>query len=401
MSHSHADTSVVDVDVRVARRVRLVVACVLLPLIATATAIVVLLWPAGKSVGAEAIRQARASGTITELRVCSMAPTECSIATVRVEDGPGEGADVEAIVSTSSGVRVSTGDSVMMIHRPERPTVYERYEVAEPDRSLSLGLLALVFAAAVILLSRWRGVAALAGLAVCLGGLVLFVLPAIVEGHDPLLVAVSGGSLMTVIALFLTHGLNARTAIAVVGTVAGLALTGVIGWLALRLTAVTGLGSDNVGFLSGYLDGIDLQGLLLAAFMIGALGVLDDVTITQAAVVWELSAADPKASRSSLFAAALRVGQAHVASTANTLVLAYAGAALPLLLLFAAAGLPGDHVVSTGAVAEEIIRTLAGGIGIVVAVPLTTALAAMAVGARTPATPESDEDPDVVLVEAR
>ncbi|SDI45709.1 Uncharacterized membrane protein [Actinokineospora alba] len=382
--HGHGDTSAVDSDDRVARRVRLVVAGILLPLLTIATAMVISLWPDGGGVVQQSIQQARASGTITAQAPCPMAPTDCDIAHVAVDDGPGAGTTVEALVSTASGVKVSAGDPVMMVHRPERPTVFERYEVVDRNRTMPLLLLGVVFALAVMALSRWRGLAALGALAVCLLGLTEFVLPAIMQGANPLIVAVSGGTVIMVVALFMTHGINARTAVSAVGTVASLALTGLIGFWSLSLAGITGLGSDNVGFLSGYLADVDLQGLLLAGLVIGALGVLDDVTVTQAAVVWELSAADPTASRAKLFAAGLRVGRAHVASTVNTLVLAYAGAALPLLILFAAKGLPGDHVLSTAPVAEEVIRALAGSLGIVAAVPLTTALAALAVGSRPP-----------------
>ncbi|HVK24497.1 MAG TPA: YibE/F family protein [Actinokineospora sp.] len=380
--HGHGTFTAVDSDDRVARRVRLVVAAVLLPLLTAATIVMISLWP-GDGLVLDSIQQVRASGTVVELVQCPMAPTDCDIATVAVDEGPGAGTSVPALVSKASGVRVSVGDPVMMVHRPERAVVYERYDVVDRDRTLPLLMLGGLFAAAVVALSRWRGLAALGALAVCLAGLTEFVLPAIMQGAPPLLVAVSGGTMIMVVALFLTHGINARTAVSVVGTVTSLALTGVIGWASLGLAGVTGLGSDNVGFLSGYLHGVDLQGLLLAGLVIGALGVLDDVTVTQAAVVWELSAADPTASRRKLFAAGLRVGRAHVASTVNTLVLAYAGAALPLLMLFAARGVPADHVLSSAPVAEEVIRALAGSLGIIAAVPLTTALAAMAVGSRS------------------
>ena len=369
---------------RVARRVRLVVAGVLAPVVITATVLVVLLWPGATQTVPDPLQTARAHGTVTAVRACPMAPADCDIATVAVDDGPGAGRSVPALVSKASGVRVAPGDDVMLVHRPQRPTVHERYEVAYPDRTMPLGVLAAVFAVAVVALSRWRGLAALAALGVCLIGLTTFVLPAIVQGHNPLLVAVAGGTVIMVIALFLTHGINARTAVAVTGTVASLALTGLLGHFALRFAGITGRASDNVGFLSGYLANVDLQGLLLAGMVIGALGVLDDVTVTQAAVVWELYAANPAAGRAQLFAAALRVGRAHVASTANTLVLAYAGAALPLLMLFAVIGLPGDHVLSSGPVAEEVIRALVGSIGIIAAVPLTTGLAALTVGGPPP-----------------
>lgn len=394
---SEPDLSTVDADAQVARRVRLVVAWVLIPVIAAAVTAMVLLWPERGGIVQDALDAPRGSGVVQELQPCPPAPNECDIATVAVDDGPGAGGAVRAVVPRSSGVKVSVGQQVLLAHYPSRLVEWERYEVEAPDRSLPLALLALVFAIAVLALSRWRGLAALGALGLCLAGLTEFVMPAIIHGANPLLVAVVGGTVIMVAALFLTHGFNARTAVAVLGTAAGLTLTGLLGYASLELAGITGLGSDNVGFLSGYLEGVDLQGLLLAGLVIGALGVLDDVTVTQATVVWELAAADPKSSRAKLFSAGLRVGRAHVASTVNTLVLAYAGVALPLLMLFAIRGLPLQHVLSSPPIAEEIVRALVGSLGIIAAVPLTTLLAALAVGGRGAAVvqvPQQDPLPE-------
>jgi uncharacterized membrane protein len=186
-----------------------------------------------------------------------------------------------------------------------------------------------------------------------------------------------------VLALYLTHGVNAQTSIALVGTVGALALTAVLGTVFIEAAKITGLSSEGAGFLESYIGRIDLQGILVAGLVIGALGVLDDVTITQAAAVWELSAAKPEASRSELIAAGLRIGRAHVASVVNTLVLAYAGSALPLLLLFAASAAPATYTISTEDVAIQVVSGLVGSLGIIAAVPMTTALAALAVGGRS------------------
>ncbi|GAA2821925.1 YibE/F family protein [Crossiella cryophila] len=392
-----SDLSTVDSDARVARRVRLVVAWVLTPVIILAVTAMVLLWPDRGGIVQDVLDAPRGAGTVQEITPCTVAPKDCDIATLALTDGPGAGSTVSAVVPRASGVKVSVGQTALVAHYPTRLVEWERYEVEGPDRSLPLGLLALVFCLAVIALSRWRGLAALGALGLCLAGLTEFVMPAIIHGANPLLVAVVGGTVIMVAALFLTHGFNARTAVAVLGTAAGLTLTGVLGYGSLEMAGITGLGSDNVGFLSGYLEGVDLQGLLLAGLVIGALGVLDDVTVTQATVVWELAAADPSASRAKLFSAGLRVGRAHVASTVNTLVLAYAGVALPLLMLFAIRGMPGQHVISSAAIAEEVVRALVGSLGIIAAVPLTTLLAALAVGGRGAAVvevPEQDPLPE-------
>jgi hypothetical protein len=181
------------------------------------------------------------------------------------------------------------------------------------------------------------------------------------------------------IALFLTHGINAESSIALSGTVAALGLTVVLGWIFTKFCQLSGMAVDSATAVRQFSPNVSLTGLLVAGMVIGALGVLDDVTVTQAAAVWELSAANPAANRRELFAAGLRIGRTHVASVVNTLVLAYAGVAMPVLIVFGIQGLPARYVLSTETVAMEIVRGLVGSLGIIAAVPLTTALAAMAV----------------------
>jgi uncharacterized membrane protein len=235
----------------------------------------------------------------------------------------------------------------------------------------------LALAAAVILaFGRWRGLTSLAGLAVSFGLLLLFVIPAILAGSPPLLVAVVGSSAIMFAALYLTHGINVHTSVAVAGTLASLVLTGVLGAAFTSLLHLTGVGSDDTSSLQAFQGNIDLRGLLLAGIVIGALGVLDDVTVTQAVTVAEMTAAGP-ASRWSLYRAAARVGRAHVASAVNTIVLAYAGASLPLLLLIAASSQPVSELLTSEFLAQEILRSAVGTIGLVASVPITTALAAL------------------------
>ena len=310
---------------------------------------------------------------------CPLAPDECDRATVRLTDGVGAGTVVTArAVKHPLVPRVETGQRILLgVVDAADPA--DRYLYVDQDRSRPLLLLAGLFAAAVIALSRWRGLAALGALAVTAVVLTQFVLPAILSGSDPLLVAVVGGTAIMVLALYLTHGISVHTSVALLGTMGALMLTAVLGEVFLRLTRISGLSSDGASEVASYVPGVDVKGLLIAGLVIGALGVLDDVAITQTAVVWELSAAKPTAGRQELFSAGLRVGRAHVAAVVNTLVLAYAGAALPMLMLFSISGVPESYVVSTERVAVEVVRALVGGLGIVAAVPITTALAAAVV----------------------
>lgn len=252
-----------------------------------------------------------------------------------------------------------------------------RYSVIDVRRGPPMLLLAGLFAVAVIVVGRLRGLTALIALAISFAVLSFFILPAILHGSDPLLVAVVGGSAIMFVALYLCHGISARTSVAVVGTLVSLSLIGVLGSLFIGWAHLTGNTSDETGLVHALYPDIELHGLLLAGFIIGSLGVLDDVTVTQTSAVWELKQADPTMTARRLYRAGIRIGRDHIASTVNTLVLAYAGAALPLMLLFSIARRDVLDVATSEIVAEEIARTLVGSIGLVASVPVTTALAAI------------------------
>ena len=179
------------------------------------------------------------------------------------------------------------------------------------------------------------------------------------------------------IVLYLTHGPSVATSVAVLGTLASLVLTGLLAAAATAALHLTGFGNEEASLLSVYLGGVDVRGLLLAGIVIGTLGVLDDVTVTQAVTVSELAAADPSQRASGLYLAGTRVGRAHIASTVNTIVLAYAGVSLPLLLLIVISGQPASTVLTSEFLAQEVVRSVAGTVGLVAAVPITTGLAAL------------------------
>jgi uncharacterized membrane protein len=229
----------------------------------------------------------------------------------------------------------------------------------------------------VLVLGRWKGLASLAGLGLTFVVLLTFIVPAILAGRDPLAVAVVGAGAIMFAVLYLTHGFSARTSAAVLGTLVSLALIGLLGLGFSAASRLTGLDDETNNLISVFGAHVDPRGLLLAGMIIGALGVLDDVTVTQASAVWELRAADPELSTLGLFRAALNIGRDHVAAAVNTLALAYAGASLPLLLLFISSGRGASDVLTTQVVATEIVRTLVGSLGLIVSVPLTTALAAL------------------------
>ncbi|MGB5565850.1 MAG: YibE/F family protein [Acidimicrobiia bacterium] len=249
------------------------------------------------------------------------------------------------------------------------------YQFADFDRRLILLAIAVAFAVVVVLLGGWRGATALVGLAISVLILLMFVLPAILDGRSAVLVAVFGSAAIAYVTMYLAHGFGRMTSIALFGMVSALVLTAVLSAIVVEMAQFTGFVTEETSLLT-FFEGIDVTGLLLAGIVLGAAGALDDVTITQAATVWELKGADPSLGSTGLFRRALRVGRDHIASIVNTLLLAYAGASLPLLVLFVLARQSLGTIANSEVVAVEIVRTLVGSIGLVAAVPLTTWLAA-------------------------
>jgi uncharacterized membrane protein len=303
----------------------------------------------------------------------------CVIAEAELREGPDEGETVTFRYARGAGTGgISEGDRVRLVKFPDAPPDMA-YSFGDFERSSPLLVLVALFAAVVIVTSRWRGVTALIGLAMSIFVLVEFMLPAILAGENPLAVAIVGASAVMFVALYLAHGFNASTTTAVLGTLASLTLTAVLAIVFVEAASFTGISSEEATFLQISAGQINLEGLLLGGIIVGALGVLDDVTVTQASAVWELRAADPGMSTRGLYSAALRIGRDHIASTVNTLVLAYAGASLPLLLIFSISERPAGQILGTEVMAVEIVRTLVGSIGLVASVPITTALAAVVV----------------------
>lgn len=356
-------------------------------LVATVVGVAVL-WPSGEpDIG---LPPAGPQAEQFPARVVSVTPEPCegiaqgeTFVCVSVEAqlsaGPDVGEPVSFRYARGRGARAITeGDRITLARFPDAPPGMQ-YQFVDFQRSRPLVLLALLFALVVIVTSRWRGLTALIGLALSVLVLVKFMLPAILAGENPLAVAIAGSAAIMFMALYLAHGFSASTTTAVLGTLASLALTALLAGLFVSAATFTGLSSEEAGFLQVSAAQINLEGLLLGGIIVGALGVLDDVTVTQASAVWELRAANPGMSARSLYRSALRIGRDHIASTVNTLVLAYAGASLPLLLIFNLSDRPLADILTTEVIAEEIVRTLVGSIGLVASVPITTVLAALVV----------------------
>jgi uncharacterized membrane protein len=326
------------------------------------------------------------SGTTAADRV------DCRLVVIEVQQGPdkGERRRLEFPVDSDSA-KLGVGDRIVVNFAPDAPRGQE-YQFADRERRPVLLWLTVLFAVAVLALGRIRGIAALGGLVVSIVVILTFVLPAILEGHDPVLVAVFGSGAIAYIALYLAHGFDALTTVALLGTLASLALIIVLSSVFTAVAHFSGFVGEEALVLQALGADIDFSGLILAGIVIGALGALDDVTVTQASAIAELRDANPTYSRLELYRAGVRIGRDHIASTVNTLALAYAGAALPLLLLFLLSRQSLGTVANSEIVATEIVRTLVGSIGLVAAVPVTTWLAASIVtpphdGAHVPAPP--------------
>jgi uncharacterized membrane protein len=281
--------------------------------------------------------------------------------------------DVPAEVA-NSGLRV--GDTVQLIRTPPSNGLPAGYTYFSTERNVSLFWLAALFAALVVAVARLRGLFALLALAFSGVMITRFMLPALLAGESGLWTALVGSSAIMFVVLYTTHGPSLRTSAALAGTLAGISVTAGIGLYAIDASRLTGVPDETGGVLSSFVTDLSLTGLLTCGLIIAGLGVLNDVTITQSSAVWELRSAGPHLSRSSIFTSAMRIGRDHIASTIYTIVFAYTGASIVVLLLLDIYNRPALDLISTEAIAEEIVRTLASGIGLVLAVPITTAIAA-------------------------
>jgi uncharacterized membrane protein len=346
------------------------------------------LWPDGEPTRAQqAAETAQPPGTTyPDARVVSVEPFECGIdpaasqtcatAVVEILDDPGAG-DFEQIELPPEVVAagVSEGDRLVLTRDAgaEGGAAYEFFDYA---RDIPIIALALTFAVLVGVVARLRGLASLVGLAFAFVILLQFVLPALLAGEPPTLVSLVGSAAIMFVVLYLAHGFSARTTTALVGTLFGLTLVAVLGSIAVSAARLTGLTSEETTRLQLYDPTLDFSGIVLAGIVVAGLGVLNDVTITQASAIWQLREVSPEITWRELYTRGMSVGRDHIASTVYTIVFAYAGAALPLLLLFELSPQPLWTTVTSSAVAEEVIRTLVGAIGLVLAVPVTTAAGA-------------------------
>jgi uncharacterized membrane protein len=301
----------------------------------------------------------------------------CDVLRVLITSGEKEG--TEGFVEfdyANAGVNIDEGTKMQLLRIPEAEFSEDTYLFMDLNRSNLLIWVSIIFAIVTIFIGRWRGVGAIVGLILTFLVLLYFMFPALLEGKSPLAVAVVAASGLVLILLYTAHGLSIRTSVAVLGTLFGIGLTAVISYLVVEFGNFSGISSDDDFLLAGVTQ-IRLDGLLLAGIIFASVGVLNDVTVTQASSVWEIKESQPNSTARQLFLSGMRIGRDHIASTVYTLLFTYAGAALPTLLLIVLADRPTGFILSSEAISQEIVRTLVGSIGLVLAVPITTILAAV------------------------
>lgn len=264
----------------------------------------------------------------------------------------------------------------------------ELYYITDKYRLEPLLLIGIFFFALVIFFGRLKGVSSLIGLIVSIAILIKFVVPQILAGRDPLFISITGALAIAIITLYMAHGFSKKTSVALISTIITLGIAGIFAVVFVKLTQLSGTGSEEAIFLRmGPIGAIDLKGLLLGGIIIGTLGILDDITTGQTAAVYEIKKANSKLSKMELFRRGSSVGREHIASLINTLALAYAGASFPLLLLFSLGqDIPFWLTLNSEFIVEELVRTLVGSSALILAVPISTFLAAYFLSSETVAT---------------
>ncbi|MHC6591171.1 YibE/F family protein [Arthrobacter sp. C152] len=409
--HSHAskDHSEPTPQAMAARRnANRILAAVLIPLALLTLAGMAALWPSGSKEGitlanpyAAAAGVTFDTGTIQNVvtESCMQASnpqnsgqqnsgqqgSQCTFAFTEPDKG---GSPVKVVINpdVASSHGVKPGDQIRYLNLSNAQgasgsTGSPAYIFVDFVRTLPIVLLAVLYAVVVIAVARWRGLRALIGLVGAYFVLASFMLPGLVEGKPPLLLALVGSIVIMIGVLYFAHGLSARTSTALLGTIFGLGITALLAAWATDAANLAGVGSHDAATLVNTSANISISGVILCGLIISGLGVLNDVTITQASAVWELYELAPASSARKLFTSAMRIGRDHIASTVYTIAFAYAGAALPILIIVMLYDRPLMDTITSAELSEEVIRTLVGSIGLVLAIPVTTLIAVLVVKA--------------------
>lgn len=394
-SHSHGPSRpLTEADEDRQRKALRIMLLVLIPIGVWTLVGLILMWPGDISdrIQTDSTAWATEGVTIVQGEVAAVADADCSgiegtsndqskpcaDVTVKITDGPDVGQQTQIQLTSQvyeSGVDI--GDRLNM-HRIPVEGQPALYQFADFVRVWPLIMYAVVFMVAVAIVARLRGVVSMLGLVFAGFILIKFMFPALIAGSNPILVGLVGSSAIMFVVLYASHGFSTRTTTALIGTLFGLGLSALLGWIATEWAHLTGVASEDDFTLSASVPGMKLTSVVLCGMIVASLGALNDVTITQASAVWELAESDGDGK---IFRRAMRIGRDHIASSVYTLAFATAGASLSVLLLISIYQQPFGQIVQHEAFATEIFRTLVGSIGLVLAIPLTTAVGAVVVRA--------------------
>ncbi|QIV86418.1 YibE/F family protein [Glutamicibacter mishrai] len=398
MGHHHHDEPILQ-DPKRRHRASIILWALLAPIGVLALVMVIALWPKGTydkfaldgsmdTAGGATM----ATGTVTRsgVETCPSSEgladvggktLECTVTYVMPASG---GAEIQMEIPPEmlQSRDVRPGDTLRYLDLSKVDTTSgSPYVFVDFVRTLPMTLLAIAYGVVVVLVAGWRGARAVIGLVGGIAFMIFFMVPALIEGGNPVVVGLTGATAIMFVALYFAHGLNAKTSTALLGTLFGLGVTAALALWLTDAAALTGANDESSMTLATVAPQISLPGLLICGVLVGGMGVLNDVTITQSATVWELAETSPKASAKELFFRGMRIGRDHIASTVYTIAFAYAGAALPILAIAAMSNQGFGVTLSSGEMAEEVIRILIGSIGLVLAIPVTTAIAVMVVKA--------------------
>jgi uncharacterized membrane protein len=303
--------------------------------------------------------------------------TPYQIVQIKILDGSNQGKTITINYGKDSNLnpsqKVKLNDTVILQHTQNTYTIYDKY------RLTNIIYASLAFFLSVYLIAGWKGLGSILGLSISISVIMLYMLPQILSGANPVHTSIIASLIILLVTTYLAHGISRQTTVALLATAISLLLTVLISSFFIENTQLTGINDETATLLFGPTTHINLSGLLLAGIIIGTLGALNDITTTQSATIFALAKHDPKASFKKLFATGLNVGREHIVSMVNTLVLAYAGSALTLLLFFILnpQKIPYWVILNNEDISDEIIRTLAGSMGLILVVPIVTLLAAL------------------------
>ncbi len=295
---------------------------------------------------------------------------------VELEDGQRIAIEHGGDIRLSTEQKVLSGDRVVVIKNYNLNGDFS-WQIIDKYRLGTIQLLVFLFAGLVIVMSKKKGLGAIIGLIISLGVIVFYIVPQINAGEDPLLISVSGGIAILFSTIFLAHGFSRQTSIALFSTSITLVLTALIAIVCVHLTSLTGFGGEDDINLRYGLGTLNAKGLLLGGIIIGVLGVLDDITTAQTTAIFEIFKANPKIRLNDLFKSGMRIGNQHISSLVNTLILVYAGVSLPIFIyiVYNPTNQPLWVLLNNEFIAEEIVRSLVGSFSLVLAVPITTVTA--------------------------